>query len=61
MMVRVGQRQRLGARGDQADEALAWPHGGQMDRLAVEALGGEQLHRPVGSHHVKRAHLGDHV
>ena len=41
MMLRVGQRQRLGARSDKADKTLAWPHGGQVDRLAVEALGGE--------------------
>ena len=61
MMLRVGQRQRLGARGDQADEALAWPHGGQMDRLAIETLSGEQLHGAVASHDVKRAHLGHHV
>ena len=34
---------------------------GQMDGLAVEALGGEQLHGAVGARDVKRAHLGDHV
>ena len=61
MMLRVRQRQRLGAGGDEADKALARSHRGQMDRLAVEALGGEQLHRPVGAHDVERAHLGHHV
>ena len=60
-MLRVGQRHRLGARGDQADKALARAHRGQMDRLAVEAFGGEQLHRAVGAHNVKRAHLRHHV
>ena len=61
MMLRVGQRQRLGAGSDEADKALARPHGGQMDRLAIEALGGEQLHGAVGAHDVKRAHLGHHI
>ena len=61
MVLGVGQRQRLGARGDEADKALARPHGRQVDGLAIEALGGEQLHRAVGPHDIERAHLGHHV
>ena len=61
MVLGVGHRQRLGARGDEADKAFARPHGRQVDGLAIEALGGEQLHRAIGPHHVERAHLGHHV
>ena len=61
MVLRVRQGERFGGRGDQADEAFARTHGGQMHRLAVEALGGEQLERPVGARDIERAHLGDHV
>ena len=61
MVLRVGQRQRLGARGDETDQTLARPHGGQMHGLAVQALGGEQLHRPVGAHDIERADFRHHV
>ena len=61
MMLGVGQRERLGARGDQADEAFARPHGRQMDGFAVEAFGGEQLHRAVGANDIERADLRHHV
>ena len=61
MMLGVGERQRFGARGDEADEALARPHGRQMDGFAVEALGGEQLHRAVGANDIERAHLRHHI
>ena len=57
----VGERQRLGRLGDEADEALAGLHGGEMDGFAVEAFRGVELERPVGAHDVDRAHLGDHV
>ncbi len=61
MMLGVGQRKRLGARGDQADEALARPHRGQVDGLAIEALGRKELHRAVGAHDVERTDLRHHV
>ena len=61
MMLGVGQREGLGAGGDEADEALAGLHRGQMDGLTIETLGGEQLHRPIGSHHIERADLRHHV
>ena len=57
----VGRGERLGLRGDQADEALAHPHGRQVDGVRVQALGGEELERAVVAQHVERADLGDHV
>ena len=39
MMLGVGQRKRLGARGDKADEALAGLHRRQVDGFTVEAFG----------------------
>ena len=61
MVLRVRQRQRLGGGGDEADEPLAGAHRGQMHGFAVEALGGEQLQRPVGARDIERAHLRHHV
>ena len=61
MMLRVGERQRLGAGGDEADQALPRPHGGQMHGFPVEPLGGEQLERPVRAHDIERANLRHHV
>ena len=61
MMLRVGQRQRFGAGGDKTDEALAGPHGRQMDGFTVEAFGREQLHGAVGAHDIERADLRHHV
>ncbi len=61
MRLRVGQRQRLGLLGDQADEAFARAHGGEVDRLAVQTFGGVELELAVGAQHVDRADFGDHV
>ncbi len=61
MRLRVGQRQRLGRFGDQADEAFARAHGGEMDRLAVQAFGREELEPAVGAQHIDRADLGHHI
>ena len=61
MALGVGERQRLGRRGDQADEALAGAHGGEVDGLAVQAFGGEELERAVAAHHVDGADLRHHV
>ncbi len=61
MALGVGERERFGGRRDQADEALARAHGGQMHRFAVEALGCEQFERTVGARDIERADLGDHV
>ena len=57
----VGERQRLGALGDEAHKALARAHGRQMHRLAVEALGGEEFEPTVRAQHIDRADLGHHV
>ena len=57
----VGQRQRLGLGGDQADDALAEPHRREMHRLAVQAFGGVEFEPAVGVQHIDRAHLGHHV
>ena len=57
----VGQRERLGRRGDEADEALARGHRREVDGGAVEAFGGEQFERAVGAHHVDGADLRHHV
>jgi hypothetical protein len=61
--VRLGVRQveRLGGRGDGADQAFADPQLGGMHRLAVEALGGIELEHPAGAHDIERADLGHHV
>ena len=61
MMLRVGERQRLGAGGDETDQALARPHGRQVHGFPVEPLGGEQLERPVGAGDIERADLRHHV
>ncbi len=61
MRLGVGERQRLGGGGDQADQALAGPHGGEMHRLAIQALGGEELEVAVVAQDVDRADLRDHV
>ena len=59
--LRVVQRQRLGGFCDQADKALARAHGGLVDGLALQALGGEQLQPQIGAQHIDRAHLRHHV
>ena len=61
MVLRVGQSERLGARRDQADEALVRAHRRQMHGFALQALGGEQLQRAVGPRDIERAHLGHHI
>ncbi len=61
MMLGVGQRERLGARGDEADEALARLHRRQVDGFTVQAFGRKQLHGPVGPNDVEGADLGDHI
>ncbi len=61
MFLGVGEVQRLGRLGDKADEALAGTHDGEVDRLAVEALGGVELESPVDAQHIDRADLGHHV
>jgi truncated hemoglobin YjbI len=43
---RVAQIHRLGRLGDQADKTLALLHARAMDRVAIEAFGGEQLEAP---------------
>ncbi len=57
----VGERERLGGRGDQADEALPGAHRREVDGLAVEALGGKQLERAVAAHDIDGADLRHHV
>ena len=61
MLLRLGQGERLGALRDQADEALAGLHGGQMDGLAVQALGGVKFKPLVGAQHIDRTHLRHHI
>ena len=61
MGLRVGERQRFRLFGDQADQALARCHGGEMDRFAVQALGGVELELAVGARHIDRTDFGDHV
>ena len=61
MRLGVGEGERLCGGGDQADQALAGPHGGEVHRLAVEALGGEEFEIAVVAQDVDRADLGDHV
>ena len=59
--LRVGQVERLGLLGDEADQALARLHGGEVDGVAVQALGGVELERAVGPQHIERADLRHHV
>ena len=61
MRLRVGEGERLGRLGDQADEAFAGAHGGEMDGLAVQALGRVEFETPVGAQHIDGADLGHHV
>ena len=61
MMLGIGERQRLGRLGDQADKALALAHCREVDGLAVEAFGGEKFKPPVGAQNIDRADLGHHV
>ena len=57
----VGERQGLGRRGDQADEALAGAHDGEVDGFPVQALGGEKLEHAVAAQHIDGADLRHHV
>ena len=57
---RVRQVQRRAAAGDLADQALARAHAGGVHRLAVQALGGEQLLLARGPAQVDGADLRDH-
>ena len=57
----VGEGEGLGRRGDEADEAFARAHDGEVDGFPVQALGGEQLEHAVAAHHVDGAHLRHHV
>ena len=61
MMLRVGELQRLGLLRDQADQTFTRLQMCIVDRLAVEALGGEQLERAVAALQIERAHFGHHV
>ncbi len=61
MVLGVGQRERLGARGDETDQALPGFHRRQVDRFTIEAFGRKQLHSAVGSDDVEGADLGDHI
>ena len=57
----VGERERLGGCGDEADEALGRAHGSEVHRLSVQALGGVEFEAAVAPHDIDRADLGDHV
>ena len=57
----IGKRERLGARSDEPDKALARLHRRQVDRFTIEALGRKQLHRAVRPHDIERADFGHHV
>ena len=59
----LGFRQvdRVGFARDQADQALVLAQHGLVDGLAVEALAGVELERPVHAQHVDGAHLRHHV
>ena len=37
------------------------PHGGEVDGLALQALGGVEFEPAVGVQHIDRADLGHHV
>ena len=60
-MLGVGELQRLGLLGDQADQALARLQMGVVHRHGVKAFGGEQLERAVAAAQIQRAHLRHHV
>ena len=57
----VGEGEGLRGRGDEADEAFARAHDGQVDGFPVQALGGEQLEHAIAAHHIDGAHLRHHV
>ena len=61
MMLGIGERQRLGRFGDQADKALALAHCRKVNRLAVQAFGCEKFKPPVGAQNIDRADFGHHV
>ena len=61
MVLRVGERERLGRSGDEADQPFAGQHRRQVNSFAIKPFGGEQLERAVGVRHIERAYLGDHV
>ena len=61
MRLRVGEGERLGGAGDQADEAVAGRQGREVDGFAVQAFGGVELKRAVAAHDVDGAHLRHHV
>jgi hypothetical protein len=61
VLLRLGEVQRPGRRGDGADEALAEAQGGVVHRIGIKADGGIELEHAVGAQHIGRADLGDHV
>ena len=61
MALRVGQVQRVGFAGDEADEAFVGLQHRLVHGLAVQTFGGVEFQRAVMAQHVGGAHLGDHV
>ena len=61
VMLRVGELQRLGLLGDQANQTLARLEVGIVHGQRVQAFGGEQFERAVAAPQIERAHLGHHV
>jgi hypothetical protein len=59
--LRLGQVDRIGFAGDEADQALVLAQHGLVDRLVLEAFGGVQLERAVDAQHVDGADLRHHV
>ena len=61
MALSVGKLQSFGLLGDQANETFAAPHMRVVNRLPVQAFGGEELKRAVAAPQIERADLGHHV
>ena len=57
----VGQCQRLRLFRDQADQTFAGGQGREMDRFAIQALGGVELQLAVGAQDIDGANLGHHI
>ncbi len=61
MALGVGQIERGGFRGDQADQALMRAQHGFVHRVAVQAFGGVQFEGVIDAQHIGGAHLRHHI
>ncbi len=61
MLRRVLQAERFRLVGDQAHKAFTQTQRGDVNGIALEAMGGEKFQRAIVAQHIERAHIGPHI